>query len=216
MEIEYPSLIIENNTLAMFCKENRIARELYWAGFGFHVWCQILTHLVRAAGASTIVIDEPEIYLHPELQRKLLSILRALGPDVVIATHSSELVQEAEATDIAIVDKRKRSAQRISDVHGVETALEALGSVQNLALTELSRTRRILLVEGNEMRILRLFARRLGYGELASAIGLAILSLGGHPSPERVKAVCLTLRQTIGDPSPSDACLIATIVRMKR
>ena len=34
--------------LRMFCPEERIPRELFWAGFGFQVWCQMLTHLIQS------------------------------------------------------------------------------------------------------------------------------------------------------------------------
>lgn len=37
------------NELAMFVKEDRIDRELYWVGFGFQIWCQLITHLQRAS-----------------------------------------------------------------------------------------------------------------------------------------------------------------------
>ena len=30
-------------TRSMFCREARMTREVYWAGFGFQVWCQLLT-----------------------------------------------------------------------------------------------------------------------------------------------------------------------------
>ena len=74
----------------MFCLEDRMTRELYWAGFGFQIWCQLLTHLCRAQDSSLVVIDEPEVYLHPDVQRQLIGILRELGPDVLLATHSTE------------------------------------------------------------------------------------------------------------------------------
>lgn len=32
----------------MFCSENRIDREVHWAGFGFQIWLQILTHILEA------------------------------------------------------------------------------------------------------------------------------------------------------------------------
>jgi len=70
MEINLPERIGGfDDKLAMFCREDRIDREIYWAGFGFQVWCQLLTHLFRSREASIVVIDEPEIYLHPDVQR---------------------------------------------------------------------------------------------------------------------------------------------------
>ena len=65
--------------LNMFVTEDRIDRELYWVGFGFQIWCQLLTHLHRADPSTMIVIDEPEVYLHPEMQRKLLQVLKNTG-----------------------------------------------------------------------------------------------------------------------------------------
>ena len=82
MVISKPELDIPNKKLSMFVSEERIDREIYWAGFGFQIWCQLLTHLSRSNGASIVIIDEPEIYLHPDVQRQLLSILRDLGSDV--------------------------------------------------------------------------------------------------------------------------------------
>ena len=44
MQIERPERIEPmSDHLRMFCVESRIPREMYWAGFGFQVWCQLLT-----------------------------------------------------------------------------------------------------------------------------------------------------------------------------
>lgn len=97
MEIQPPELVdLLSGKLSMFCLENRMSRELYWAGFGFQIWCQLLTHISISSNDSLLIVDEPEIYLHPDVQRHLLSILRDAGPDIVIATHSSEIMGEAD------------------------------------------------------------------------------------------------------------------------
>jgi len=46
---------------------------------------------------SIIIIDEPELHLHPELARKLLHSMRTIKPQnqVWCATHSAELIDEA-------------------------------------------------------------------------------------------------------------------------
>ena len=66
MDIQRPEIEDMTGELTMFCLEDRMTRELYWAGFGFQIWCQILTHLSRVDDSGLVVIDEPEVYLHPE------------------------------------------------------------------------------------------------------------------------------------------------------
>jgi len=53
--------------------------------------------LRRNISDSIIVIDEPELHLHPELARKLIQLMRSMKPNNQIwcATHSAELVDEA-------------------------------------------------------------------------------------------------------------------------
>ena len=117
-----------------------MTRELYWVGFGFQIWCQLLTHLSRATENSLVVVDEPEVYLHPDIQRQLLGILRDIGADALLATHSSEIIAEADPAEIVMIDKRKRKGERLKNVAGVQRALEAVGSSQNITLTSLRRS----------------------------------------------------------------------------
>lgn len=123
MEIERPERRGISSKLSMFCKEKRITRELFWSGFGFQIWCQLLTHISRARDASILVVDEPEVYLHPDVQRQLLELLRTIGPDILLATHSSEVISDADPSEIALIDKTKRSAERLRDIEGVQHAL---------------------------------------------------------------------------------------------
>lgn len=101
--------------LHMFCEENRRSRELYWAGFGFQIWCQLLTHICRAESGDLLLVDEPETYLHPQIQSKLPGILRQTGAQVVLATHSASIIMAAAGQDILIIDKRKSQAIRQTD-----------------------------------------------------------------------------------------------------
>ena len=187
------------DTLHMFCLEDRITRELYWSGFGFQVWCQMLTHAARARDATIFVVDEPEIYLHPDVQRQLLGILRDLGPDLLLATHSTEIMSEADPSEILVIDKNRRRAQRLRDIQGLQAALELIGSVQNITLTRLARNRRILFVEDDyDFGVLRQFARKVALTELAAGTDITAVPSGGFSSWDRVKATGWGLRKTIG------------------
>lgn len=185
MDIEPPAA--DMGGLSMMCLEGRVPRELFWAGFGFQVWCQLLTHLRRGAEASLIVIDEPEIYLHPDLQRQLLELLRDLGPDILVATHSTEMMAEAEPTDMLFVDKGQKHAKRLKDPDAAQLAFEAVGSFHNVKLTQLARNRRLLFTEGaKDFRILRRLAKLLGYVELAAGTGLTNVESGGFTVWDRI------------------------------
>ena len=198
MVISKPELDTVNRKLSMFVAEDRIDREVYWAGFGFQVWCQLLTHLSRANEVSLIVIDEPEIYLHPDVQRQLLGILRKIEADVLLATHSVEIMGEADPSEILLVNKGKRSAHRLKDVEGMQLALESLGSAQNVTLTHLARTKKIVFVEGmNDYKTIRRFAKNLGYQDLSSGNDLTAFESGGFSSWEKIKNFAWGVKHTI-------------------
>lgn len=200
MEVEPPELTsLLEQKLIMICRENRVSREIFWAGFGFQVWCQLLTHISRADTSTTLIVDEPEIYLHPDIQRQLLGIFREISPDILLATHSTEIMGEADAGEILLIDKFKRSAERLKDVEGVQKALESVGSIQNITLTQLARTKRIVFIEGtNDYRIIRRFARKLNFDKLSAGTDLTAIESGGFSSWPKVKALSWGLDRAIG------------------
>ncbi|MCE2451647.1 MAG: AAA family ATPase [Nitrospinae bacterium] len=200
MSIKKPELAaIMDRRLTMFVSENRIDRELYWSGLGFQVWCQLLTHISRCSSSDLLVVDEPEVYLHPEIQRQLLGILRDLKPNILLATHSVEILSEADPSEILLVNKSSRSAQRLRDIEGVQQAIDEIGSIQNVTLTELARNRRILFVEGfDDYKIIRRFAKLLGFDDLAAGSGLTALESGGFDSWHWVQALALGFKKTLG------------------
>ena len=60
--------------------------------------------------------------MHPHVQRQLLGILRDINPDIILATHSTEILGEADPSEILLIDKSKASAKRLHDVEGVQQA----------------------------------------------------------------------------------------------
>ncbi|MDR7224366.1 AAA family ATPase [Aminobacter aminovorans] len=201
MEISAPEYDATSGELSMFCLEDRMTREMYWVGFGFQIWCQLITHLSRATENSLVVVDEPEVYLHPDVQRQMLSIIRDAGADVLLATHSSEIIAEADPSEIVIIDKRRKSGERLKNIDGVQRALEAIGSSQNITLTALAKSRRILFVEGlDDFRLLRRIARRNGMHELSSGVGITPLASGGFRSWQRITILAAGIEEALGSP----------------
>ncbi len=199
MDIQLPELDISHMKprLHMYCPEDRIPREIFWSGFGFQVWCQMLTHVIQSSDASLFLIDEPDIYLHSELQRQLLGLLRNLGPDILIATHSTEIITEAEADDIVVINKKLRSARRIKDPSQLSDVFNLLGSNINPILTQLAKTRRVLFVEGKDFQILGKFAHRLQAFAVSNRAEFAVVPVGGF-SPERMRDLKAGMEATLG------------------
>jgi hypothetical protein len=112
---------------------------------------------------------------------------------------ASEIMSEADPSEIVLVDKRRRTGDRLRDVAGVQRALDAVGSAQNITLTALARSRRVLFVEGDgDFRLLRRFARRLGMQELAAGLGIIALPSGGFGSWQRVTTLASGIAEALG------------------
>ena len=190
MDIQRPEINTthDKTRLYMFCLENRVTRELFWSGFGFQVWCQMLTHLIQSADSSLFLIDEPDIYLHSELQRQLLMLLRDLGPDVLIATHSTEIIADAETSDIVLIDKRASSARRLKNPSQLGEVFAALGSNTNPILTQSAKTRKAVFVEGKDFLIIGAFARKLKKEGVSNRRDFAVVPVGGF-NPDRIKSL---------------------------
>jgi energy-coupling factor transporter ATP-binding protein EcfA2 len=199
MDVEPPKVDYSHDKprLHMFCPEERIPRELFWSGFGFQVWCQMLTHLVQSKHKSLFLIDEPDIYLHAELQRQLLRLLKNLGPDIIIATHSTEIITEADADDIVLISKKRRSARRIRQPSDVAEVFSILGSNLNPILTQLAKTRRAVFVEGQDFQILGRFAQRLSATKVAGRTEFATITVDGF-SPDRIRTLKKGIETTLG------------------
>lgn len=66
--------------------------EVALMGHGLQMWLQTMWFLCRSSPTATVVLDEPDVYMHPDLQRRLVRLVRGRYPQIIIATHSVEIV----------------------------------------------------------------------------------------------------------------------------
>lgn len=159
---------------------SRIPKEIVWAGDGIQVWLQLLYHVFRVKDHEVIVLDEPEVYLHPDLQRRLVHLLESTDRQVVVATHSTEMVAESDGRLTVLIDRSKRRAVRAKTDADYEMLSAALGTAFNLRLGRALRSRVAVFVEGHDMSVLRRFAHTLGLSALESEVGITIIPLKGY------------------------------------
>ncbi len=167
---------------------SRVPKELVWAGDGIQIWLQILFYVYKNLDCATLVLDEPEVFLHPDLQRRLVSMLTETGKQVVLATHSAEVIAEVDAKMVALVDKGARRSTRAKTDDQMQTLSHMIGSAFNLRLAKALRASTVVFVEGQDMRILRSLARTMGLRNLATETGVSIVPLGGYSSWGHVPA----------------------------
>jgi hypothetical protein len=155
--------------------------------------------LIQSTDKALFLIDEPDIYLHSDLQRQLLGLLRDLGPDILIATHSTEIITEAETDDLILVNKRRRTGRRLKDPSELADVFMALGSNLNPILTQLAKTRRAIFVEGDDFQILARFARKLELRGIANRSDFAVVPVKGF-NPERIRSLKGGMEISLGGP----------------
>lgn len=132
------------NHLEMFYREGVYEREISWSGFGFQVWMQIVSHMLRGTQDAIFILDEPDIYLHPDLQSKLLELVRDRFKHFFLATHSTEIINHSRPGDIASVNAKYRSARRIKSDAEYNQVYSYIGSIENVELSKLSRAKRVI------------------------------------------------------------------------
>jgi energy-coupling factor transporter ATP-binding protein EcfA2 len=103
----------------------------------------------------TIILDEPDIYMHADLQRKLIRLLRKFEKQVIIATHSIEILSEVEPEEVLIIDKGKKESKFTNSLPAVQHVINFIGGIHNLQLTRLWNSRQCIFVEGDDFSLLK-------------------------------------------------------------
>lgn len=142
--------------LQLRVRDGAFVGEVSLMGHGLQMWLQIVWFLARAPQNATVVLDEPDVYMHPDLQRRLLDLVRERFHQLLIATHSIEIIADVDPRSIVAIDRRQRESQFVTSLPGLQDVLEEIGSVQNVQLMRLMRAESFYLVEGDDVKILRI------------------------------------------------------------
>lgn len=179
----------DGQSLDCFYREagRRAEKELVWAGDGMQVWLQLLFHIERLQGAPVLLLDEPDLYLHPDLQRRLVRLLESTGAQTITATHSPEILTEVPPETLVWVDKTNRRAVTAPDDATLGQLSAAIGTQFNIRLAKALRSRVVLFLEGDDMKVLRAVAETLGADRLARELDIAIVPLGGYSRASEIE-----------------------------
>ena len=138
-------------------RDSDFVTEIYYMGHGIQMWLQTLWFIVMSEPDSIIVLDEPDVYMHADLQRKLIRILKNNYAQTIIATHSVEIMSEVQPENILIINRRNDVSCLADGYPLIQMAISGMGSIHNINISRLLNDKRYICVEGDDLQILRVF-----------------------------------------------------------
>lgn len=151
----------ELNQLLLHVRDGDFVAEVAEMGHGLQMWLQIIWFLSLITEESIVVLDEPDVYMHAELQRKLIRFLRNRYNQIIIATHSIEIIAEVEPRSILIINKFSNYSKYANSTPAVQRIIEGMGTVHNIQLTKLGTAKKCLFVEGEDFKVLSALHNKL-------------------------------------------------------
>lgn len=141
--------------MSLIVRDGPNSNEIVFVGGGLQAWMQILWFLCRAPSNGVIVLDEPDIFLHADMQRKLIKVLGLRKyRQTIVATHSSEIISDVPPETICVVRKREKRSWRPLTHSKLQGVIDSLGSRHNIQLSKLASARKIAVFEGDDQKFL--------------------------------------------------------------
>ena len=186
---------------------SRREKEIYWIGDGMQIWLQLLLQLFRLKEDSTIVLDEPDVYLHADLQRRLVRLLASLEAQTVTATHSAEVLAETDPDSILWVSRNRDRAVSGAASHQLAQLSVEIGSQFNVRLARALKAKVVMFVEGKDVKVLTNIAANCGAKYFANEVGLAVIPLNGFSNWEHVEPFSWFVNHLLDGATPVFALL---------
>ncbi len=120
--------------------------DIFSAGSGFQQFLYLFGFILLRR-PTVIMLDEPDVHLHGSLQAVLLEELKRLvqqGKQVLLATHSRELITRVSPENILSLDD---GAERLRVAFDIYDTLDRLGSLDPTQLSLIQAYRRVIVVE---------------------------------------------------------------------
>ena len=171
-ELEPPRYIAERGEITMGYRERGVTLDLSSAGRGLQQTLLLLAYLYANPGA-VLLLDEPDAHLEILRQRQVYRLIsdtaRESGGQIIAASHSEVLLNEAADKDLVIAfvgrPHRLAEADRGSQV---SKALREIGFEQYY---QAEQTGWVLYLEGStDLSVLQALARRTGHDDAVRAL----------------------------------------------
>lgn len=122
--IKIGDLYNENNELYLQLKEGDFTAEISWMGDGIQLWIQAMWFLSRVDKNSIVILDEPDVYMHSELQKRLVKMLTNNYKQVILTTHSIKIMSLVNPQNILSIDRKKSNSNFVNSLNDIQGVVE--------------------------------------------------------------------------------------------
>ena len=185
--LDEPRYIEERGEIAMDYREDGVRLDLSASGRGLQQTLLILAYMYANPGA-VILLDEPDAHLEILRQRQIYRLLsdtaKESGSQVIAASHSKVLLNEAAEKDmvVAFIGRPHRIEGRNNQ------ARKALAEIGFDQYAQAEQTGWALYLEGStDLAVLQAFAKRLGHEAAARALERPFVRYVGNQPSEAKK-----------------------------
>lgn len=185
--------------LSMLVRDGNFVGEVASMGHGLQMWLQTIWFVSRTPADGIVVLDEPDVYMHPDLQRKVFRLLRRRFVQSIVATHSVEIMAEADPGQILIADKSRPRSAFANTEPAVQSLVDQLGGVHNVHLARLWSAKKFLLVEGKDVSFLRHLHSLLFPESEVPIDAIPSLPVGGWGGWAYALGSSMTLKNAVGE-----------------
>lgn len=140
----------EGRILQFFVRVHDFEAEISWMGHGLQMWVQTMWFISQCPSNAIVVLDEPDVYMHADLQRRLVRLITPMFSQLIVATHSLEIIEEVSSDCIIPIDSHKRNVKPIGDEVPLQHLSEELGSPLNIDLARLFVSNRFIVWDGDD------------------------------------------------------------------
>ena len=194
-ELDPPRYVAERGEIAMTYRERGARLDLSSSGRGLQQTLLLLAYMYGNPGA-VLLLDEPDAHLEILRQRQtyrlLTDVARETGSQIIAASHSEVLLNEAAGRDLVVAFVGK--PHRIDRSSQVLKALREIGFDQYY---QAEQTGWALYLEGStDLSILLAFGRRLGHERALRALERPFVHYVGN-QPKKVQSHFHGLREAL-------------------
>ncbi|KAF3977635.1 MAG: AAA family ATPase [Methylococcales symbiont of Iophon sp. n. MRB-2018] len=173
-----------NGTINLYYKQDNIELDLAMAGRGLLQVLLLLSYLLQKP-KSIILLDEPDAHLEilrqREVYRLLSKVAKTQQSQVILATHSEVLIEEAVDNDSAIAF--------IGKVHKIQSNSQTKKALKNIGWSDYAsaeQTGWVLYLEGaTDLAILQEFAEKLEHPVKPYLDRVFVHYVGNQPNKAR-------------------------------